>query len=614
MRHSLAIRTLFLYLVAIPGVAWAIHKLPGIADLLRRIQGGQERPPLVIACLCLVAGFVVIEIGGRGILVRCGRRRAMQNELPVEKRSFSLAAQIVLICLAMIPLLFGAVLFDRSPYASLSGTIVAGVGNLLWVLGAFGDAAQAGHTALKGSLAACAFVASCFWLATPLLPRRLSKDKIYQLEMYNPFLAKQPFFSKERLILRYFRKLWRVDYLNRFNLHTVFAGVVRTIHGGIERMWYVTYDERNVGSTTTQRMLTPDHFNTVLKVIRDIDTARHGKDKTAYEPRIANDIIIDVAREFDLKGMAEQTDEETPLGDLTAREVELIIKTLAQSRYNNVLTLDVRDLEQERPQQTYNKRLVELVSQANRRLIRLGGAMELSIYRRDKRLSTKILQFRVDPQESLRRSIDEYGDRLSPRRSLLYATIRGAAGEHGEFEDDSSDIDADDIASDDGGDDGDNGDNEDISISSASTLDHIEEVNPSAHQMLVQGKGLGRVYDIQLGKESYQVITEWLRSLGADPVTGWRSFRISKVIDSDGNTVALRRQRIGDFLPHVAGLFGLGKEFSHLRITDPKLHGNDKFAMVLLALDIFESREFRNRKRILRTAPIAEAMRNQPEE
>jgi hypothetical protein len=75
------------------------------------------------------------------------------------------------------------------------------------------------------------------------------------------------------------------------------------------------------------------------------------------------------------------------------------------------------------------------------------------------------------------------------------------------------------------------------------------------------------------------------------------------VINGDGETVARRTQGLRDLLPHLMGVIGLGKEGSHVKIIAPSLHSQDKLPLALLALDAFESQDFKNRRRIIQSVP-----------
>ncbi|NCD33818.1 MAG: hypothetical protein EOL87_10450 [Spartobacteria bacterium] len=592
MNRSGYFSALFFYFAALPASVWLVMNIPGGGRLIELLRGGFGMNLLILIC-----GILMAE-GARRILRLAGKKRERANSLPVSERKYPLGEQVLWIILGLTLTASAAFLLSegvlKTPIfllqkagASIVHLFISVTNTPSW---------------LPWTCTGLVVLVGLILQGRPFFARKPPRRKTYSMEMYNPWLARIAIFSPERFVLRHFRKLIRTDFLNRFSQYTIFAGRIHCLHEGQASTWYVTYDERVMQSRFDRRMLEREHFE------RFINTLTRLEKKNA---RISHDIIADIVKEHKLIELAADPGEsDSGLGDLTAAEVRLITHALASTDYNNILTLDVDHLQsddseepEKRSQQTFNKRLQEVVNIANRSLMRMGGTYELGMYRRDKKLTTKVLQFRVDPQETLRKSLDEYGDKISPRHSLLYASIRGSAGEHGDGDFD-----------DDEGEDADDFDDMISSPGGASTLDHIEELNPSLQQIAVEAKGFGRVYDIQLGKESYQVITEWLKSGGSNPVNGWRLFRCSKVIDSDGNTIARRLQKWRDLVPHLMGTVGLGKEWSHVELLTPSLYSQDKLALVLLALDAFEAHDFRNRKRILRARPKAEDERSHPEE
>lgn len=587
--------TLSYYLVGLPLVAWALLRLPGLPTLVASLHTERR---WWWQLLLLMAGLAVAE-AGRQVMMRAGWRRCIDNSRDPAKRKYRMTQQLESVLIGLIAAVAAAIILVGSPYRFL-GHGVLSLGRV--ALNAAWPGESAVPALLTWLLAIVAIAVGLFALAMPLWPMKPPKCKTYHLEMFNPLLIRWALFSPERFTMRYLRKLGRRDYLNRFSRHTIFAGRISTLYDGLESVWYVTYDERNLYAEPANRMLTAEHFRMLLNSLRRLEQEKQGQ--AGQVIRVSHDIVVEVVREHGLLSRAEKPGlDDTVTGDLTGREIESMATALARTQYDDVLTLDVENLESERSQQTFDKRLDAIVRKSAWSAMRKGGVFELDIHRRDRRLTTKVLHFRVDAQEMLRKSFDEYSERLSVWHSLLYATIRGAAGEHGDVGDageDSDDMDADE-------------DEDEEGSASASTLDHVEEINPSVRQVLIGGKGLGRIYDVQLGKESYQVITQWLKSLGVVPFTGWRPLRKSKVIDGDGHVVARRFQRLVDFLPHAMGLIGLGKEYSHVQIRTPSLHGNDKLALALLALDIFEAREFSHRRRILRSAPKTESERPDPE-
>ncbi len=586
--------SLVYYIVGLPLVGWTLAPLPGIAPLARSLRSNQ---PWWWAVMLLIVGFALAELG-RQLLVRAGWRRCVDNSRLPDKRRYRITQQLQSVIIGVLAAVVAALFLLGSPYRHVGqGVLGAAAGVLRWIWPEGADV----PSFLKWLLASAALAIGFLALARPLWPMKPPGHKTYHLEMFNPFLVRWALFSPERFMMRYLRKLGRRDYLNRFNRNTLFAGRISTLHEGQESVWYVTFDERKLYAEPSERMLTAEHFRQLLDSLKRLECVKQEDDAVV---RISHDIVADVAREHGLAARADRPgadDEYT--GDLTGREVDALVAALGRSGYDNVLTLDVDDLESERSQQTFNKRLDGIVRKAGLSAMRRGGVFELNIHRRDRRLMTKVLHFRVDAQEMLRKSFDEYGERLSVGRSLLYATIRGAAGEHGDVGDPGGDFDG--VAGD--------ADEEAEGGASASTLDHVEEINPSVRQVVVGGKGFGRVYDIQLGKESYQVITEWFKSLGVVAFTGWRPLRKSKVIDSDGKLAARRLQRVSDMLPHLMGVIGLGKEYSHVEIRNAVLQGNDKLPLALLALDVFEARGFTHRRRILKSAPKTESERPDPE-
>lgn len=594
MNRSGYFSALFYYLAALPAMVWLFMQMLADSKLLEKLDGN-----LLVKAIVLIVGLLLAE-SGRRLLRLAGKKRQKNNSLPVSRRNYSFGEQALWIGLGILLAIIAAILLSQgllyTPIFALQKT-----GEKL--LSIFISAADM-PSWIPWTAASLAVLLGLILQGRPFLSRKPPRRKTYSMEMYNPWLARIPLFSPERFVLRYFRKLIRTDFLNRFNKYTIFAGRVHSLHEGQASTWYVTYDERVMQSRFDRRMLSREHFERFLKALGKLE---------GDGARISHDIVGDVVKEHKLVELATKPGEnpESELGDLTADEVRLITRAFATTDYNNILSLDVEKVSKDDPeelggrsQQTFNKRLQEVVNIANRGLMRMGGTFDLALFRRDKKLTTKVLQFRADPQETIRKSLDEYGEKMSARHSLLYATIRGAAGEHGDGFGDEDDEDdnmeeLEDLMSSPGG---------------ASTLDHVEELNPSVQQITVEAKGFGRVYDIQLGKESYQVITEWLKSGGANPINGWRLFRCSKVIDSDGKTIARRIQKWRDLIPHLMGSIGIGKEWSHVELLAPSLYGQDKLALVLLALDAFEAHDFRNRKRILRARLKAEDERSNPEE
>ena len=594
MNRSGYFSALFFYLAALPAAVWLIMNIPGSGRLLDGLRGGMGMNLAI-----LIVGLLLAE-GARRLLRLAGKKRQRCNSLPVAARKYTLGEQMLWIVLGLV--LTAAAAFLLSEGLLKTPILLLQRAGAL-VIHLFIKVTQM-PSWLPWTCAGLAVLGGLIFQGRPFLARKPPRRKTYSLEMYNPWLASIALFSPERFVLRHFRKLIRTDFLNRFSRYTVFAGRVHSLHEGQASTWYVTYDERVMQARSDRRMLEREHFERFLAVLGRMEKAG---------AHISHDIVADVVKEHKLVELAAKPGDESEvgLGDLTAEEVRLITRAFAATDYNNILTLDVERVTDDdteapdgRSQQTFNKRLQDVVNMAGRGLMRMGGTFELGIYRRDKKLATKVLQFRVDPQETIRKSVDEYGSKVSPRHSLLYASIRGAAGDHGDgFDEEDEGADSfeemEELISSPGG---------------ASTLDHVEELSPSLQQIAVEAKGFGRVYDIQLGKESYQVITEWLKSGGANPLNGWRLFRCSKVIDSDGKTIARRLQKWRDLLPHLLGTIGLGKEWSHVELLAPSLYGQDKLALVLLALDAFEAHDFRNRKRILRARPKAENERTHPEE
>jgi hypothetical protein len=576
MKKAADINGLFYYLVALPATVWIWLQIPRISALQQTVQG----KPLS-RWLALPVGLLLAE-GIRRLLCHLGHKRALSNSLPKERRTYPIGRQIGGMAVLSGVLFLVALLLLCSP---LQGLLRALQGLGVTFLGWWGIPAETVWPQWLGAF--LLIFAGVVSLASPVLSANPPKYKTYSLEMFNPFLSRIALFSPERFTLRYLRKLIRSDFLNRFNAYTVFAGRIHCLYEGRETTWYVTYDERLMQEESKQRMLTTEHVQHYLDALRALEKA---------DATLSHSIIGEVATEHGLAERAAKAGSggDPELGDLTADEVERITRALAASGHDNVLTLDIKNAENDaRAQQAYEKRLQEVTDQANRGVQGSGGAFELSIHRRDRKLTTKVLQFSVSPAETIRRSLDEYADKTGPQHSLLYATVRGASGEHAEGFDEETETVSEEL--------------EDLETvaGGASALDHIQELNPSVQQIVVQGKGFGRTYDIQLGKESYQVITEWLKSGGANPVNGWRLFRCSKVIDGDGKVVARRVQGWRDFMPHLLGTIGLGKEWSHVKITSSTLHNQDKLPLALLALDTFESNDFCNRRRILQAAPGA---------
>ncbi len=574
MKKSGIASTVFYYFAVLPSAVWIVMQLPYCEPLRQRIS---SKPLWFWAVLAV--GLVVSEIARR-LLHRLGRARRLSNSLAKEQRSFSVGKQWIAISLLTVLVCLAALLLGCSPFSWLA-LICQGAG--AQILSFAGAPIEA--TWVQWGAASAMLLVGVIWLALPVFPRKPPKYKTYSLEMDLPWVVRIPVFSPERFTLRYLRKLIRSDYLNRFNVHTIFAGHVRCLFEGRFTNWLVSYDERIMSKQARPRTLTAEHVQRYIDALRSLEKQEHA---------ISHSIVSEVAAEHGLADRAARGHHDEKLGDLTEEEVKRITRTLARSNFNNILTLDVADVQDDpRAKQAFAKRLEEMAEQANRSR-KTNGAFELNIHRRDKKLTTRVLQFRVDPYETVRRSKMEYSEKLSPQHSLLFATVRGASGEHSEgFDADEETVDEDspDLESVAGG---------------ASALDHIQELNPSVQQMVVEGKGFGRIYDMQLGKESYQVITEWMKSGGANPLTGWRLFRCSKVIDGDGKVVARRVQGLPELIPHLLALCGLGKERSRVKILSSSLHAQDKLPLALLALDAFEAHDFRNRRRILNTHPSAD--------
>lgn len=573
MKRSGYLCGLFFYLVGLPAAVALIERIPGISKLAEQVS-----TQLLATILTPLFGIVLAEIARRQ-LSKSGRKRQISNSLPLDQRTYPVVKQLYgLVFFSFVILISGTLLHVSILNAPIQ---------ILQRLGAAGLALLAptehGWPNIAGAL--LMLTISMLWLCSPLLPAKPPKHKIYTLEMYNPILSRIPIFSAERFVLKYMRKLIRTDFLNRFSPYTIFAGRIHCLHEGKASVWYVTYDERTMQSASKQRPLTSEHIEGFLRALRK------GEEANAS---ISHNIIADVVEERHLAQRSEEeaADKDPDLGDLTDDEIQLITATLAASEYDNVLTLDIDSFDgDKRSQQAFAKRVEEVAELANLSIIRKSGNYDLNIYRRDKKLTTKVLQFRVDPVETIRKTVDEYKEKIGPQHSLLYATLRGASGEHAEGFDEETETVADEL------------EGLEAVAGGASALDHIEELNPSVQQMLVEAKGFGRVFDVQLGKESYQVITEWLKSGGSNPLSGWRLFRCSKVINSDGSAVARRYQNWRGLVPHLFGLVGLGKEWSHIRVTSKSIYNQDKLPLALLALDAFEANDFKNRRRILRAAP-----------
>lgn len=565
---------LLFYFVSIPAALWLLLNIPGVAGLLNNLPSG-----ILISTTALAIGLLLSETARR-LLLYAGRKRQISNSLPEEQRHYPISRQTTLILLCTGLMLVAALVLSRSPLFVLFKSLQNIGTALIALLGA-----QSSTPWIQAVASILLTTVGILQPASPLLPRKPQKYKTYSLEMYNPFLSRIPLFSPERFTLRYLQGLIRNDFLNRFNKHTIFAGRIYCLHEGNATVWYVTYDERMMQSPPEQRPLRAMHIEHYLAALRKLEKAG---------TNLSHTIIADVAAEHHLsdRSKADHPQVLPELGDLTKEEVERITQTLEKTSYDNLTCLDLEQFEtDERARQAYEKRLSELAEAANQQLTRRNTGYEINIHRRDRKLTTKVLQFKIDFPETVRKTIEEYGDRSSPQHSLLVASLRGASGEHAEGFDEETETVSDEL------------EGLESVAGGASALDHIQELNPSVQQVLLEAKGFGRVYDMQLGKESYQNITEWLRSGGANPLTGWRLFRCSKVINGDGTVVARRTQGWRDLIPHLLSTVGLGKEWSHVKIVHPSLFNQDKLPLALLALDAFEADDFKNRRRILRTMP-----------
>jgi SepF-like predicted cell division protein (DUF552 family) len=570
MKRSGWLSAIFYYLAVLPTALWIMLHIPGITSLMKKVPKGA-----LTAALSLLIGLLLAEICRR-LLRNLGRKRQLQNSLSPDKRTYPLKKQLITTGIITIALFITSLVLYLSPLVILLKTLQLFGSFLLELLKITTESSWP-----RWIGAPLLLFGGVFLLASPFRSKLPPKYKTYSLEMYTPWLCKIPLFSPERFVLRYLSSLVRTDFLNRFDEHTVFAGRIHCLHEGIATVWYVTYDERTMQPLSEQRPLHGEHIKKILDAIAS---------KEQKEASISHSIIAEVAKDHQLL----DGDGKIDLGDLTREEIQRIIQALAASGYDNLLTLDIDNLQSDdRARQSYEKRLQELAQTVNRFIAKQSGSYEIDIYRRDKKLTTKVLQFKVDPIETIRRSTEEYGGKIGPQHSLLVATLRGASGEHADgFDEENETV-------------GDELEGLESIAGGASALDHVAELNPSMHQLFMEAKGFGRAFDIQLGKESYQVITEWLRSGGANPLSGWRLLRCSKVINGDGNVVARRTQGWRDLIPHLLGTIGLGKEWSHVKITDPALHNQDKLPLALLALDIFESNDFKNRRRILKAASIS---------
>jgi hypothetical protein len=598
------LRILTLFLIAVPAMAWFLS-LNEIGLPLADWRAGLSRYPFADAVLAVVAGIsgLLAVFAARGLLRSLRRRRFEQALRPARERRMMVFHTLFAIPVSLMLLGLGSLLLDATAYAVVIDRVVA-----------FASALVAEHLVIELAPPVALVVALVgFWASAGVSKRRpKSQHKVYDMELYNPTLARWALFSSKRLIIRHLPWLRNEGY-GILPPDTVFAGQIRTAHEQQPaQIWHVTFREQAMYGKDRGEPLTLEQLQTFFNAISTLEQ-QQGE---AADGPIPYDDIVNVVSELNLETLAERG-REPMLRGLSGADVIDITRACRQSKRHNVLTLDVNNRTTPKGRRLYERRLEQLRRQINQRRLRDAGRFKIVLYSTGRRLWNPILYFEIDDGKTISETKSWLkGRTLSARRLLVFARVQGPSGAlyaDDEIADDEAHIDDsldDDFDLDIGGDDIGHEDDADVADadgihSGAQVRDHVKQVPPSLWMRVGRLEGMGRVYRLVLGKTSYLVITKWLASFGSWPPTGWRPLRVSRVTDQDGKLVARRYQHLSEFLPHLFGLFGLGKEYSHCEILDPALYKNDKLPLALLALDMFESNEYRHRRRILKTYKAA---------